>query len=204
MPISRRVAHQESLTMKQVAKMILVTYGQPLTAAQIRQPNPKFKLQETVIQNMLGMPLSDKDRKRLVRELNLFGWQVAINIDYWLMFCVNDLHTWHDAGQLPNRSLFNTLLKNPQPEAFGLIGSLNIEPNEVAKFNHYSDIEIIEAIAERRYDRYSDEAIDEFEATGDGSVLGIEEDQQLPVDHFTFWQYVDYFLVKKGLIHDIG
>ncbi|TOI73991.1 hypothetical protein CGI54_24355, partial [Vibrio parahaemolyticus] len=54
-------------------------------------------------------------------------------------------------------------------------------------------------LAQNRYHKASDEQIDEFEATGDASILGIEDDDQLPLDTFTFWQYVDFYLAKKGL-----
>ncbi|HAS6242243.1 hypothetical protein [Vibrio vulnificus] len=201
MPITRRSTPQQSLTMKQVAKLILVIYDNSpdYQDACRSQGDPKFKLQETVIQQIVGMPLSDQNRKHIVRELNILGWEVAINSRYWLIFSVRDLHDWHDAGTLVKHSLLETLLSNPEPHPLGQTCGMDVTPNEVAKFNGYSETDIIDELAQNRYHRFSDEQIDEFEATGDASILGIEDDEQLPIDTFSFWQYVDFYLAKKAL-----
>lgn len=201
MAINRRYTPQDSLTMKQVAKLVLVAYcnSPDYKDAAREQVDPKFKLQETVVQQILGMPLSDQDRKQIVRELNLLGWEVAINSCYWLIFTIRDIHLWHDAGTFVDQSLLDALLSNPEPHPLGLTCGMDITANEVAKFNGYSETDIINELAQNCYHKASDEQIDEFEATGDASVLGIEDDDQLPLDTFTFWQYVDFYLAKKGL-----
>lgn len=201
MSIIRRAIPQEALTMKQVAKLILVFYSQSPNYDENAKASidPKFKIQETVIQQILGMPLSEQDRRYIVRELNLLGWEVAINSSYWFVFSIRDSHMWFEVGSFIDHSLLNHLHHDPDPKPFGLTVGLNITANEVAKFNGYSDEDIVDELAQSRYHKASDEQIDEFELTGDASVLGIEDDEQLSVNSFTFWQYIDFYLAKKAL-----
>lgn len=201
MSINRRAISQEALTMKQVAKLILVFYSQSPNYDENAKASidPKFKIQETVIQQILGMPLSEQDRRYIVRELNLLGWEVAINSSYWFVFSIRDSYTWFEVGSFIDHSLLNHLHHDPDPQPFGLMGGLNVTANEVAKFNGYSDEDIVDELVQSRYHKVSDEQIDEFELTGDASVLGIEDDEQLAVNTFTFWQYIDFYLAKKAL-----
>lgn len=198
MAINRRNSNvQDSLNFKQIAKLILLTNGK--SPGYKIEVQPKFKLRETVIQQILGMPLSDSDRKNIVRELNSFGWEVAINANYWLIFAVDDPHMWHDAGTCIPDSLFQELQKNSNPYPLFIGMKLGIAPNDLAKFNKYSQTDIADELAQSVYHKVSEEAIDEYEATGDLSVIGIEDDEQLPFDTFTFWQYVDYYLARNAL-----
>ncbi len=201
MSINRRAISQEALTMKQVAKLILVFYSQSPNYDENAKASidPKFKIQETVIQQILGMPLSEQDRRYIVRELNLLGWEVAINSSYWFVFSIRDSHMWFEVGAFVDHSLLNHLHHDPDPQPFGLMGGLNVTANEVAKFNGYSDEDIVDELVQSRYHKVSDEQIDEFELTGDASLLGIEDDEQLAVNSFTFWQYIDFYLAKKAL-----
>ena len=202
MPVARRNRHpQQLLTMKQVAYIILTIYGNSHGPSERskEQPNLKFKLQETVIQQLLGMPIDNHQRKHIIRELNLLGWDVAINSKYWLIFIVSDLESWHDAGTFVNDTLVEALLTNPEPNPFGLIWGLNVTANEVAKFHGYTEQDIINELAQLSYERCSEEDIEEYQITGDESVLGIEEGQELPIDFFTFWDYIDFYLAKQRL-----
>ena len=195
--INRRAPKPDRLTMKQVAKIILMING--TSPGYKEQIQPKFKIRETVVQQIIGMPLADSERKTIVRELNLLGWDVAINSEYWLVFTHDGLQNWHDAGTFIPHSLIEELQDNPEPEPLPLAGQLNLTPNEVAKFFGYSEDDIRDELVANAYISAPENVIEEFDETEDESILGIQEGDQLPVYTFTFWQYIDYYLAKKAL-----
>ena len=197
MVINRRKEAQETLSAKQVAKLILLINA---TSPEYKEElKPKFKMQETAVQQILGMPLSDEDRKLIVRELNLLGWEVAINCRYWLVFTADDTHLWHEAGTKMQMAVQVDFSDASAFSSFSIQSRTNSLPNDVAKFQEYTDDEVRDELIQYAYGRASESTIEKFEDTDDESYLGIEEGAQLPICHFTYWEYLDYFLAKKGL-----
>ncbi|WP_052447995.1 hypothetical protein [Vibrio rotiferianus] len=195
--ITRRTITPEKLTFKQLAKVILLFKG--ISPEYKEECCPSFRVRETAIQQLIGQSLSLENRADLVREFNLLGWEVAINPEYWLVFTVPNVHNWHEVGQWLPYSVTENFQRGIAPCSRDLCQKLGISVNEVAKFYGYSEEKIRDELVCEAYDCADEETQEEFDETGDESLFDIEEGTQLPIDTFSYWQYLDFYLATKGL-----
>jgi len=74
-----------------------------------------------------------------------------------------------------------------------------LRSNLTAKFLGWSDEDIQEQLVEEALREATDEVEEEYEETGDKSLLGIGQNDEICLTNFTFWEYLDFELARNGL-----
>ncbi|ANZ13284.1 hypothetical protein WOC12_22875 [Vibrio parahaemolyticus] len=200
MPIQRRVKDNR-INYEQVAKLILLCSQTHKSDAEANQN--RFIVREGLIQKMVGMPLSHDDRFYIIREFNLLGWQVAINPDYWLIFVVDEeqLFKWDEATYPYGlEQTIKAVQQGKEPPLGELDDYYRLKPNLTAKFLGWSDEDIQEQLVEEALNGVEGEVEEEYEETGDKSLLNIKDDDEIGFTNFTAWEYLDYELARNGLV----
>ncbi|BDR19577.1 hypothetical protein VspSTUT16_29230 [Vibrio sp. STUT-A16] len=200
MPINRRV-NNNHINYEHVAKLILLcsqTHSSDAEAGQNR-----FKVREGLIQKITGIPLSHDDHFSIIREFNYLGWQVAINPDYWLVFAVDEdqLFKWDEASYLYGlEQSIKAIQQGYEPQLGEIYDYYPLRSNLTAKFLGWSDEDIQEQLVEEALREATDEVEEEYEETGDKSLLGIGQNDEICLTNFTFWEYLDFELARNGLV----
>ncbi|MFS1492466.1 hypothetical protein BCT96_020205 [Vibrio splendidus] len=199
MAITRRKQY-DRITYEQAAKLILL-FSQH-HRSRTEEGKKRFKVREELIQKVMGIPLSHDDRFSVIREFNLLGWQVAITLEHWLVFVVDEdkLFNWDEATYPYGlEQAIRSIQEGKQPPLADIHHYYRISSNETAKFFGWSDEEIQERLIEEALEEAPEEIQDEYEEDGDASILNIERDE-ICLTNFTSWEYLEHQLVENGLV----
>ncbi|WED22820.1 hypothetical protein L3Q72_05355 [Vibrio sp. JC009] len=200
MGVIRRKAIDEVMMLnhKQLALLCLYISTRD-TALEYSTQVSRFKLKEEFFSKLINMPLSHEDRAKIIREFNKLGWEVAINVDYWLLFASECYDSWREVNLEEDDELVKQLLRDSNPD--GGLGELFLasSPNSTARFFGVSDEDLKDRLIDLVINDLPEEIQDEFYETEDVSLINLEGVELQDDDH-TFWQYVIYYLSENKRI----